>query len=157
LCAIAEPRIGAVLNVGYTHASKLGSIEAIAAEKLTLVDALPPDGTALLNADDPRVAPAAGRLACRVVTFGTAPEATLRASAIRDRGLAGTTFTATYDGATAEVASPLPGVHTIPAALTAIGIALAAGMPLGDAAEAVRSSAGSGRLRAIPGANGATL
>ena len=86
LAAIAEPEIGAVLNIGFTHVSKLGSIDAIAAEKLSLVRGLPRTGTALLNADDPRIAPVAAELGCSVITFGCAEEAALRRGQVTEPG-----------------------------------------------------------------------
>lgn len=55
LCEIAPPRIGIVTNVSESHLAYFGSLDAIAREKRTLVEALPPDGLAILNADDPRV------------------------------------------------------------------------------------------------------
>ena len=145
LCAIAEPVVGAVLNIGLTHVSKLGSIEAIAAEKLSLARALPRTGTALLNMDDPRVAAVASELACSVITFGEAEGAILRRGEITDRGLDGTSFDATFGETTERVHSPLPGAHTVPAALTAIGAALALGMNLRGAASAVSQARATGR------------
>jgi UDP-N-acetylmuramoyl-tripeptide--D-alanyl-D-alanine ligase len=56
LCGIAPPRIGVVINVGVAHIGEFGSVEAIAAAKSELVRALPPDGLAVLNGDDPLVA-----------------------------------------------------------------------------------------------------
>ncbi len=54
LCDIATPHIGIVVNVGVAHIGEFGSVEAIAIAKGELVEALPPDGVAVLNADDPR-------------------------------------------------------------------------------------------------------
>ena len=62
--------MGGVLNVGESHLGMFGSREAIAKAKGELVEALPPDGTAVLNADDPKVAAMADRTMARVVLFG---------------------------------------------------------------------------------------
>jgi len=157
LAAIAEPRVGAVLNIGLTHVSKLGSIEAIAEEKLSLPRSLPPTGTAVLNADDPRVAAVAPELKCEVITFGEAEGSVLRRGPITDRGLRGTSFDVTYGETTERVNCPLPGAHTVPAALTAIGAALALGLNLRGAASAVSRAEATGRARIYSLASGATV
>lgn len=146
LCETARPDIGVVLNIGLTHVSKLGSIDAIAREKLSLPRWLSAAGTAVLNADDPRVIAAAPELRARVISFGESPEATLRATSIADRGLAGTKIAVSYDGKAAEVCSPIPGRHTVPAALTAVAAGLALGFTLDEAAAAVASADVAGRL-----------
>ena len=56
LCQIAPPDVAAVLNVGTAHLGEFGSREAIALAKGEIVEALGPDGTAVLNADDPLIA-----------------------------------------------------------------------------------------------------
>ncbi|MBI2766024.1 MAG: UDP-N-acetylmuramoyl-tripeptide--D-alanyl-D-alanine ligase [Chloroflexi bacterium] len=157
LCEIARPEIGVVLNIGLTHAEKLGSIEAIAEEKLSLPRALPAAGTAVLNIDDPRIAPVVHELRCRVITFGTSVAATLTWSDYKSEGLAGSRFLVHTRTRQARVDSPLLGEHTVPAALAAICTAMALGMTLFDAANAVRASGATGRAATLPGRNGSTI
>ena len=74
LAQIAQPEIGVVTNVGPTHLERLGSIERIAQAKSELVQALPMDGLAVLNGDDPRVRAMAGQTkAKRVLYYGLEP------------------------------------------------------------------------------------
>ena len=157
LCAIAEPSAGAVLNVGATHLEKLGSLEAIACEKLSLARALPRHGTAILNVDDERIAAVAGELACEVIGFGASAEARLRRGETRDLGLEGSEFTVAYEGAEARVRLRLPGAHLAAAALAAIGAGLALGASLAEAAEAVSEARVDGRLRVRRAASGALI
>ncbi|MFO1378740.1 MAG: UDP-N-acetylmuramoyl-tripeptide--D-alanyl-D-alanine ligase [Steroidobacteraceae bacterium] len=157
LAAIAEPEVGVVLNIGLTHVSKLGSIEAIAAEKLSLVRGLPGDATAVLNVDDPRVAAVLPELRCQVLTFGESDSAVLRRGPVTDRGLAGTSFDVTFGETTERVNSPLPGEHTIPAVLTAMAAGIALGMNLRGAASAAERTEVEGRARVLKLENGATV
>ena len=69
LCRVAPPRYGVVLNVGHAHAGEFGGLDQVARAKGELVEALPADGVAILNADDPRVLAMAARTQARVVTF----------------------------------------------------------------------------------------
>jgi len=141
LASIALPEIGGVLNIGLTHIEKLGSIEAIAEEKLSLARALPREGTAILNMDDPRIAPEAARLPCRVIGFGAPGSgAALVVTDAAAHGLDGTAFTVKFEGEQAHVRSPLPGMHTIPAALFTIAAGLALGRSLDEMAEAVTAA-----------------
>jgi UDP-N-acetylmuramoyl-tripeptide--D-alanyl-D-alanine ligase len=83
LAGVAPPRIGAVINVGSAHIGEFGSVQAIAAAKAELVQALPPaadGGVAILNADDPLVVGMASLTRAEVVLVGTAPEATVHKS-----------------------------------------------------------------------------
>jgi UDP-N-acetylmuramoyl-tripeptide--D-alanyl-D-alanine ligase len=79
LTEIGRPRIGVVLNVGSAHLGEFGSREAVAVAKGELVESLPADGVAVLNADDRLVAAMAGRTSARVVTFGVEAPADVRA------------------------------------------------------------------------------
>ena len=79
LARIARPRVGVVTNVGYAHAENFKSLEDLAAAKRELIDSLPPDGVAVLNADDPKVAAFARLYSGRTVTFGFGESAEVRA------------------------------------------------------------------------------
>ena len=82
LTEVAPPRIGLVLNIGAAHLGEFGSVEGTARAKGELVEALPADGVAILNADDPLVAAMASRTAARVVTFGETAGADVRATEV---------------------------------------------------------------------------
>ena len=79
LARIAEPEIGIVVNVGPAHLELLGTIEAIAAEKASLLEHLPPGGTGIAPADEPLLQPYLGREGVRWVTFGPGGESTVEA------------------------------------------------------------------------------
>jgi UDP-N-acetylmuramoyl-tripeptide--D-alanyl-D-alanine ligase len=133
LAAVAPPRIGVVLNVGRAHLGEFGSVAAIAQAKGELVEALPADGIAVLNADDPLVAAMATRTAARIVTFGRS-DAQVRAEDMRlDGGRA--RFTLVAPAGRAPVALRLVGEHHVGNALAAAAVALElGGTPEGVAA-----------------------
>lgn len=139
LCRLVRPRVGVVTAVPDkpVHFARTPSVDAIARGKAELVEALPADGTALLNADDPRVRVMAERTSARVVLFGMSPDAALRGTDLRGDDLAGTRFVVHYQGASAEVRFPLPGAHLATSALAGIGVALGFDVPLEEAAIAV--------------------
>ena len=79
LAAIARPRIGVVTSVREVHLSRIGSIEAVERAKGELIEALPADGVAVLNADDERVVRMRTRTSARSLTYGFSPDADVRA------------------------------------------------------------------------------
>jgi UDP-N-acetylmuramoyl-tripeptide--D-alanyl-D-alanine ligase len=128
LCRVARPEVGLVLNVGTAHLGEFGSPDGIAAAKGELVEALPGHGTAVLNADDPRVAGMAGRTAARVLTTGRSTGADVRAVGGRLDDGARARFTLVVDGAEHPVALQVVGEHQVANALAAAGAAHAVGL-----------------------------
>jgi UDP-N-acetylmuramoyl-tripeptide--D-alanyl-D-alanine ligase len=98
LTEIAAPEAGVVTNVGPAHLGRLGSLEAVARAKTELFRGLGPAAAAVVNLDDPLLAPWAEKLDCRVVTFGSAPAAQVRVSGISGLG-SRTAFTLALPGA----------------------------------------------------------
>lgn len=151
LADMAPPRVVVVTCVREAHLEYMGSLEALAREKGDLVAALPADGWAVLNADDPRVLGMAARTAARVLTFGCSPSADVWAEAL------------TYDWQATELLlhSGSEQVHLrlgllgwpsayIAAAAAAVGQAYGLGLP--ESADALaRLSPIPGRLRPLPG------
>lgn len=127
LARIASPRLGVVTRIGESHMELLGSLEAIAGAKGELVEELPPDGVAILNADDPRVAALARRTRARVITYGLAG-GQVRATRLRPEGEGGTTFLLHWEGGRLPVHLPVPGRHMVENAAAAAACALAAGV-----------------------------
>ncbi len=128
LCEVAPPRIGAVLNVGSAHMSEFGSQEMIAQTKGELVEALPADGVAVLNGDDPLVAAMAERTSARVVLVGQTPSAHVRAEDVTLDEHARARFTLVTPEGSAPVTLPLHGEHHIGNALATAAIAREAGL-----------------------------
>ena len=70
LCRIAQPHVGVITNVGPVHLERLGTIERVAQAKAELLQALPANGTAVLNGDDPLVSAMAPQTRARVFRYG---------------------------------------------------------------------------------------
>ncbi len=123
-----RPRIGIVLNVGPVHLERAGSLEAIARAKRELPEALPAEGHAILNIDDPLVEAMAAHTAARVWRIGTSPAADVRGSEVVSRGADGFEFTLTYEAQSRRVHIPLPGGHLVTNVLAAAAAGLADGI-----------------------------
>jgi UDP-N-acetylmuramoyl-tripeptide--D-alanyl-D-alanine ligase len=138
LCAVAPPRVAAVLNVGTAHVGEFGSREAIAQAKGEIVEALPADGTAVLNADDPMVVAMATRTSARVVTFGTGGDVRWRGLDLDDLGRP--SFELGYDGGWSPVRLLEAGAHQVPNAAAAAAMAHAAGVGWPEVVDALASA-----------------
>jgi UDP-N-acetylmuramoyl-tripeptide--D-alanyl-D-alanine ligase len=130
LCAIATPDVSVVLNVGTAHVGEFGSQDAIAVAKGEIVEALGPDGVAVLNADDPRVAAMASRTGGRVLTFGRSPGADLRLESVETDDLGRASFDLSGTDERVRVRLRLVGEHQATNAAATAAVALALGLPL---------------------------
>jgi UDP-N-acetylmuramoyl-tripeptide--D-alanyl-D-alanine ligase len=138
LCEIARPTIGIVTAVGHVHTELFGTIDDVAIGKGELVESLPPSGTAVLNADDHRVAAMASRTAATVLTYGVAGEVTATDVVLDDLRPA---FRLRSPWGEADVRLAVRGAHQVSNALAAVSAALAAGAPLSEAVVGIESAA----------------
>jgi UDP-N-acetylmuramoyl-tripeptide--D-alanyl-D-alanine ligase len=137
LCELAPPKVGLVLNIGTAHVGEFGSKEITAAAKGELIEALPKDGLAVLNADDDYVARMAERSDAPVLWFGEQPSARVRAGDvdIDENGCAG--FTLGADGVEAPVRLRFVGEHQVSNALAAAAVCIGMGMSVPEIAAAM--------------------
>jgi UDP-N-acetylmuramoyl-tripeptide--D-alanyl-D-alanine ligase len=147
LTEIAPPHIGVVLNVGSAHLGEFGSRDAIAQAKGELVDALPHAGVAILNADDPLVAAMAARSAARVVRFGEAASADVRAEDVVLDELGRASFALVTADGRADVGLRVVGRHQVGNALAAAAVALECGVVLPDIAASLSTATAASRWR----------
>ncbi|WP_152365774.1 UDP-N-acetylmuramoyl-tripeptide--D-alanyl-D-alanine ligase [Microlunatus speluncae] len=158
LTRLVAPDIAIVLNVGRAHLGKFGSRGAIATAKGELVQGLAPGGTAILNADDPRVVAMRALTDGPVLTFGLAEHADVRVTDLALDRLARPSFVLRTTAAAAPTTLPILGAHQALNASAAAAAGLAAGIPLDRAATALADVALSKwRLELRDLAGGATL
>jgi len=142
LTDLTPPKIGLVLNVGTAHIGEFGGREQIAQAKGELVEALPEDGTAILNADDPLVRAMASRTKAKVILFGESGEADVRAENVRLTDSGQPAFSLHTPSGASEVTMRLYGEHHVSNALAAAAVAHELGMSAEEIATAL-SEAGS--------------
>lgn len=153
LCEVAPPRYGVVLNVGHAHAGEFGGLDQVAIAKGELVEALPAEGIAILNADDPRVAAMSSRTKARTITFSTAPvpptrpAADFRAADVRLDALGRASFTLVTPDGQVPVSLRLHGAHQVPNALAAAALAHSLGLGLADIADGLSTAVARSRWR----------
>jgi len=156
LAAIARPHIGVVTNVGPSHLERLGTIERIAQAKAELVEALPGDGVAILNGDDPWVRQMAAKTRAGVFHYGLDRTCDLWANQIESQGLEGIRFCFHYGSETIYAKVPMLGRHSVHTALAAAAVGLVEGQPWEEILDGLRGAAQL-RLVAVPGLRGSTI
>ena len=129
LARLVHPDVGVITNIGPAHLEFLGSLDSVAEAKAELLANLKPDGTAVLNADDPYFETLAKKWIGRVLSFGIDRTADVMAGQIQQDG-EGTTFMLTTGGSTAQVRLRVAGRHNVSNALAAAAAGLALGVPL---------------------------
>jgi len=142
LTDLTPPKIGLVLNVGTAHIGEFGGREQIAQAKGELVESLPEDGAAILNADDPLVRAMASRTKAKVILFGEADEADVRAENVRLTDSGQPSFSLRTPSGASDVTMRLYGEHHVSNALAAAAVAHELGMSAEEIATAL-SEAGS--------------
>ncbi|MEU3026291.1 UDP-N-acetylmuramoyl-tripeptide--D-alanyl-D-alanine ligase [Streptomyces incarnatus] len=142
LTGLTPPRIGVVLNVGTAHIGEFGGREQIAQAKGEIIEGLPEDGAAVLNADDPLVRAMAPRTKAKVVLFGESAEADVRAENVRLTDTGQPAFRLHTPSGASDVTMRLYGEHHVSNALAAAAVAHELGMSAEEIATAL-SGAGS--------------
>jgi UDP-N-acetylmuramoyl-tripeptide--D-alanyl-D-alanine ligase len=157
LSEIAQPRIGVVTNIGTVHAERAGSQEAIFRGKSELVQALPGDGVAILNLDDPWVSKMAELTKARIFFYGLDPEADLWADNVEGLGLEGIRFRLHYRHETLHVHIPMIGQHSVHTALRAAAVGLADNLTWQEIIDGLRQGHTQLRLTAVRSESGALM
>lgn len=127
LARIAEPTVGVVTNVGTSHIELLGSQEAIGRAKAELIQALPKDGVAVLNEDDPFVKKMESCSHAKIMTYGIENRSTVRGTQLKYKR-DGIKFTCFCFDEVFDIFLPMIGVHNVYDALAAIAVGRALGV-----------------------------
>ena len=152
-----RPHIAAITLIAREHYSSFGSLEAIAAEKAKTVRALGVKGTAVLNIDDPYCREIGNTHAGPVIWFGKDAAATLRLLECSSRWPDPLSVSIAFQGTEYTVRTKLHGTHLVLPVLAAIGIAVAAGMPISKAIDALADIPPSeGRMQVVQTDDGVT-
>jgi UDP-N-acetylmuramoyl-tripeptide--D-alanyl-D-alanine ligase len=141
LARITRPEIGVVTNVAPIHLERLGTIERIARAKSELVAALPTEGLAVLNGDDPwtRAMAETSGIAPSVLV-GFAECCHYRAASVVERGLEGVSFVLHAEGRSIPLETRVPGGHLVHAFLAAAAIGRHLGMEWAEVSHAVEAA-----------------
>jgi UDP-N-acetylmuramoyl-tripeptide--D-alanyl-D-alanine ligase len=137
LAQIALPNIGVVTNVAPVHLEFFDSIAGIARAKYELIESLPADGTAVLNADDEYVSQFGRNFKGKVKTYGITASADVRAENIRSRAQEGSEFNVVLGPLRLPARLPLVGQHNILNALAALAVSLECGLSAAEAVDAL--------------------
>jgi UDP-N-acetylmuramoyl-tripeptide--D-alanyl-D-alanine ligase len=141
LAEIAQPEIGVVTNVAPVHLEFFDSLAGIARAKYELIESLPTNGTAVLNADDEYVSQFGRDFNGQVLTYGTKAAADVCAKNVQTRGAKGSEFDIVTATGRQHARLPLVGEHNILNALAAVAVGLARGMKLSEIVEALATLA----------------
>jgi UDP-N-acetylmuramoyl-tripeptide--D-alanyl-D-alanine ligase len=156
LCEIARPDIGVVTVVGHAHTELVGGLEGVARAKGELVEALPASGTAVLNADDERVAAMRSRTGAGVVTYGILGDVRVSDVVLDGRARAAFRVETPWGSGTTKLAAA--GAHMVTNAAAAIAVAGVVGVALDAALDALSTATLSAmRMEVSTAPGGATI
>lgn len=158
LCEMTQPKIGVITIIGPVHLERAGSMETIVAAKQELVEALPEDGTAVLNYDDQKVMAMAEHTRAKKVTYGLDSDADVWADRIHSMGLNGVRFTLHHGHEALSIGIPMLGRHSVHTALRATAVALVENLSWEEIAAGLsEASTAQFRIEAVPGPHGSTI
>ncbi len=135
LVRIAEPDVRVWTNVGEAHLGFFASVDAIADAKAEILEGAGPDSLLVANADDQRIAARTAAFAGKVMTFGTAGRADVRAEQVVDRGIDGTSARVTTPRGAFDLQTPLIGRGNLANILAATAVGIHFDVPLDVMAE----------------------
>ena len=138
LARIAAPDAAIITNVGIAHIEFMGSRDAIAKEKGALAQAVGPEGTVILNADDSFSQQIASRTQARLILAGT-KTGTIRATDIR-QSAEGSEFTILEGAHRCRAQLPVPGLHMVQNAMLAVAAGRLFGLSIEECAAGLVSA-----------------
>ncbi|MEY2530721.1 MAG: UDP-N-acetylmuramoyl-tripeptide--D-alanyl-D-alanine ligase [Verrucomicrobiota bacterium] len=138
LARIAAPDAAIITNIGIAHVEFMGSREAIAKEKGVLAQAVPPEGTVILNADDSFSQKIAARTRAKLIFAGTS-SGTVRAADIR-QSAEGSEFTIMEGAHRCRAQLPVPGLHMVQNAMLAVAAGRLFGLSIEECAAGLVSA-----------------
>jgi UDP-N-acetylmuramyl pentapeptide synthase len=134
---ILKPKIGVVTHIGSDHHASFRTLDATAAEKGKLIEALPVGGAAILNADDPRVLAMRALTRARVITYGLSQQAMVRGEEVYCDWPDRLSLAVVYGSARVRIRTRLLGEHWSYAVLAALATGIAVGISLTNGARIV--------------------
>ena len=140
LCSVAKPHIAVVTSVANAHTQQVGSIEGVARAKRELIEALPDDGVAILNADNEYVLAMRNATQARVVTFGESEHADVQMTSCVLDDLGCATITVKSPWGKVAMSMRMPGRHMAHNAMAALCVSGVLELDVVKAAEAIASS-----------------
>lgn len=131
LSEICMPDIGVITNIGPAHLEKLGSLKGVMDAKAELLENIKPNGTVVLNADDPNLSDLCRRTSKKVLRFGFSEDADIRAISVKKKRF-GTSFILSMPTETLDIDLKIPGAFMISNALAAASAAYLLGLKAQD-------------------------
>jgi UDP-N-acetylmuramoyl-tripeptide--D-alanyl-D-alanine ligase len=141
LAALVQPYIGVITAVGESHSERVGGVEGVARAKAELVESLPADGVAVLNADDARVVAMRNKTRAPAFTYGIAVDADMCISDLTINGEGCASFRVSSQWGNGNCTLSVPGRHMASNATAAILVGALCGVPIASAVQAVEHTA----------------
>jgi UDP-N-acetylmuramyl pentapeptide synthase len=135
------PHISVVTNIGQDHYALYRTPQATANDKVKIIEALPDDGIAVLNADDALVLEMRNHTKARVITFGLSADAMVRGQNVSSAWPQRLSLDVRIEGKQAHIQTQLLGEHWACAVLAAVATGIAAGVPFENIVKAVETVA----------------